>query len=233
MERTAKTIKPVMKLLQITLISLFLLTEASGQIVPEGFQNLAIGMTWKELIQVRPDVEIFDFGPDPSEIPDPEEPREILIEKISTGPIKGVLYGFKDGRLSMLLFSYSSESGIGDSLLRELLGRYGEYENIRTSPTTGYGVVKWIAGNLNLYLTIPYENVESRDKDIAYQIMDMQMAQEVEAGLNEELRKKPVDEVGLQAFKSRVQAIRNSVLPQEMYAPVVPPETTPELEPTE
>ena len=35
----------------------------------------------------------------------------------------------------------------------------------------------------------------------AYQIMDMQMAQELEAALNEGLRKKPVDEIGLQAFK--------------------------------
>ncbi len=44
-----------MKLLQVTIIGLFLLTEAYGQIMPEGFRNLEIGMTWKELIQARPD----------------------------------------------------------------------------------------------------------------------------------------------------------------------------------
>ncbi len=57
----------MMKLLQVTLIGLFLLTEALGQIMPEGFQNLTIGMTWEEVIQARPDVEIFDVLPDPGE----------------------------------------------------------------------------------------------------------------------------------------------------------------------
>ncbi len=80
---------------------------------------------------------------------------------------------------------------------------------------------------------MPFETAEGQDELSAYQIMDMQMAQELEAALNEGLRKKPVDEIGLQALKSRVQAIRNSVLPQEMHAPVVPPERTPKLEPTE
>ena len=225
-----------MKLLQVTLIGLFLLTEAMGQIMPEGFQDLAIGMTWKEVIEVRPDAEILNLGPDPEVelTPNPEEPQGGLIEMINTGPIKGVLYVFNDGRLNWLSFIYGSESGIGDSLLREFLERYGKYENIQGSIVTGYGIVKWIAGNLNLYLTMPFENTEDQDEfGGAYQIMDMQMAQEFEAGLNEGVRKKPVDEIGLQALKSRVQAIRNSVLPQEMYAPVVPPERTPKLEPTE
>ena len=224
-----------MKLLQITLIGLFLLTEAFGQIMPEGFRNLAIGMTWKELIQARPDAEIFDFGPDPVEIPDPEEPRGGLIEMISTGPFKrGVLYEFSDGRLSSLSFIYSSESGIGDSLLRELQERYGKYENIQGSSATGHGKVKWIAGNLNLYLTMPFENAEARgDKIVAYQIMDMETAQELEAGTNADLRKKPVDEIALQAFKSRVQVLSSSVLSQETQDPAVAAETTPKLETTE
>ena len=222
-----------MKLLQVTLIGLFLLTEALGQIMSEGFRNLAIGMTWKELIQARPDAIIGSFDPWIEDTPDPEKPRKGLWEVINTGPIKGILYVFNDGRLSSLSFIYGSESGIGDSLLREFLKSYGKYENIQGSLVTGYGIVKWIAGNLNLYLVMPFKNAGDQDKGVAYQIMDMQMAQEFEAWLNERLRKKPVDEVGLQAFKSRVQAIRNSVLPQEMYAPVVPPERTPKLEPTE
>ncbi len=153
---------------------------------------------------------------------------------INTGPTKiGVLYVFNDGRLSVVSFSYSSESGFGDSLLRELLERYGKFENIQGSLETGYGTVKWITGNLNLYLQMPFETAEGQDELSAYQIMDMQMAQEIEAGINEGLRKKPVDEIDLQAFKSRVQAIRNSVLPQEMYAPVVTPQRTPKLKPTQ
>ena len=225
----------MMKLLQVTLIGLFLLTEAWGEIMPEGFRNLAIGMTWKELIQARPDAEIWDLHPDSEEElnPDPEEPQQMLIETINTDPIKGVLYGFKDGRLSSLSFIYGSESGIGDSSLRELLERYGKYENIRASPTPGHGIVKWIAGNLNLYLTMPFENAGDQNKGVAYQIMDMKTVQVLEKVYSAELRKRPVDEIGLQAFKSRVQAIRNSVLPQEMYAPVVPPQRTPKLEPTE
>ena len=226
----------MMKLLQVTLIGLFLLTEAWGEIMPEGFRNLAIEMTWKEVIQARPDAETLDLHPDSEEElnPDPEEPKEGLWEMINTGPIKMVIYGFNDGRLNALSFSYSSESGVGDSLLRDLLERNGKYENIEGSPGKGYGRVKWITGNLNLHLVIPYENAEFRgDKIVAYQIMDMKTVQELEAGLNEEMRKKPVDEISLQALKSRVQAIRNSVLPQEMYTPVVPPERTPKLEPTE
>ena len=225
----------MMKLLQVTLIGLFLLTGACGPIMPEGFRNLAIGMTLKELIQARPDAEILNLWPDPEVelTPNPEKPQEMLIEMINIGPIKGVLYGFNYGRLSSLSFIYGSESGIGDSLLRELLERYGKYENIRASPTPGHGIVKWIAGNFNLYLTMPFENAGDQDKGVAYQIMDMKTVQELETEYSAELRKKPVDEIGLQVLKSRVQAIRNSVLPQEMYAPVVPPERTPKLEPTE
>ena len=223
-----------MKLLQVALIGLFLLTGACDPIMPEGFRNLAIGMTWKELIQARPDAIIGSLDPWIKDTPDPEEPRKGLSEMINTGPIKGVLYVFNDGRLSSLSFIYGSEIGIDDSLLREFLKRYGKYENIQGSLVTGHGIVKWITGNLNLYLTMPFENAEDQDEfGGAYQIMDMQMAQEFEAGLNEELRKKPVDEIGLQALKSRVQTIRNSVLPQETYAPVVHPERTPKLEPTE
>ncbi len=118
--------------------------------------------------------------------------------------------------------------------MREFLKRYGKYENIQGSPETGHGREKWIAGNLNLYLVIPFENTEDQDEFAgAYQIMDMETAQELEAGMNAELRKTPVDEIGLQALKSRVQAFSNSVLSQEMQEPVVASETTPELEPTE
>ena len=134
---------------------------------------------------------------------------------INTGPIKGVLYVFNDGRLSSLSFIYSSEIGIDDSLLRELLDRYGEYENIQASSETGRGIVKWITGNLYLYLVKPFENEEGRDEDVVYQIMDMQMAQEIEAVHSAKLRKKPVDKIGLQVYKSRVQALSNSVLTQE------------------
>ena len=226
-----------MKLLQVTLIGLFLLTEAMGQIMPEGFQDLAIGMNWKEVIEVRPDAEILNLGPDPEVelTPNPEEPQGGLLEMINTGPTKiAVLYVFNDGRLSMLSFSYSSESGIGDSLLREFLDRYGKHENIQGSLAPGHGIVKWITGNLNLYLTIPFENAEDRDEFAgAYQIMDMQMAQEIEAEINKGLRKKPVDEISLQTFKSRVQALSNSILSQETQKPVVAAERTPELESTE
>ena len=227
-----------MKLLQIILIGLFLLTETYGQIMPEGFRDLAIGMTWKEVIKARPDAEIFNVMPDPGEelTPDPEEPRKGLLEMINTGPTKiAVLYVFNDGRLSAVTFSYSSESGFGDSLLRELLERYGKYEKIQGSLQTGYGTVKWIAGNLNLYLQMPFETAEGQDEFSAYQIMDMQMAQEIEAEINEGLIKKPmkpVDEIGLHALKSKVQALSNSVLSQETHEPAVAPETTPKLEPT-
>ncbi len=83
----------VIKLLQVTLIGLFLLTGACGPIMPEGFRNLAIGMTWKEVIEARPDAEILKLMPDPGEelTPDPEEPRNGLSEMINTGPIKLVV----------------------------------------------------------------------------------------------------------------------------------------------
>ena len=200
-----------MKMLQVALIGLFLLTGACGPIMPEGFRNLAIGMTWKELIQARPDAIIGSLDPWIEDTPDPEKPRKGLSEMINTGPIKGVLYVFNDGRLSSLSFIYSSEIGIDDSLLRELLDRYGEYENIQASSETGRGIVKWITGNLYLYLVKPFENEEGRDEDVVYQIMDMQMAQEIEAVHSAKLRKKPVDKIGLQVYKSRVQALSNSV----------------------
>ena len=236
MERTAKTIKPVMKLLQITLIGLFLLTEALSQVMPEDFRNLAIGMTWKELMQARPDATLLDFVPNDSGeefTADPEEPRDGLVERISTGPIKFVIYGFNDGRLSAVSFTYSSKRGINDSLLREFLERYGKHENILGSTQTGHGIVKWNAGNLNLYLVLPFENAENQDEFGAYQIMNMEATHEFEEALNVALRKKPRDEIGLQAFKSRVQALSNSILTQETQKPVVATERTPELEPTE
>ena len=203
----------MMKLLQVALIAAVLLVEVHGYELPADFRELRIGMEWREVIRARPNAELLDLLPEStSELePDTEQPKEGLIEVIDRGLINGILYQFNEGRLGGLSFVYRSESGIGDRLLTQFLERYGTHEDIQSSVQTGYGMVKWMVDGHNLYLTIPFERGDDKDKIVAYQIMDMETAGEFEASRNVELKKKPLDQDGLDALEVRVLALYDLV----------------------
>lgn len=210
--------------LQLILIAVFLLAEVQGYELPPGFRDLRMGMEWKELIQSRPNLTIFAIDPDPifGYTPNPEnpEPEEIVGEIINSGPIKAVLYTFYEGRLGSMSFVYRSESEIGDRLLTEFLERYGKYEDILSAVGTGNGLVKWIVGSYNLYLTIPFERGDDLNETVAYQIMDMRTDREFELLRNTELEKKLEDQDGLHVLESRVLALSDVVLSRENEKPL-------------
>ena len=141
-------------------------------------------------------------------------------EIINSGPIKAVLYTFYEGRLGSMSFVYRSESEIGDRLLTEFLERYGKYEDILSAVGTGNGLVKWIVGSYNLYLTIPFERGDDLNETVAYQIMDMRTDREFELLRNTELEKKLEDQDGLHVLESRVLALSDVVLSRENEKPL-------------
>ena len=67
--------------------------------------------------------------------------------------------------------------------------------------------MKWIVDSHHLYLTVSFKKKDDQNEMVAYQIMDMETAQEFEASHNSYMRKKEVDHNGLRALESRVLAL--------------------------
>ena len=59
--------------------------------MPEGYKDIRLGMSRKELQATRPNAEPFGFE---------EETSDLLVEKVSVDEIKGtVMYGFDEDTL--------------------------------------------------------------------------------------------------------------------------------------
>lgn len=72
-------------------------------LMPEGFEEIRLGMKWDEMITIRPNAVILNMMPNGKEElrPDPTKPRVGLEEKVadSTGIFKRAVFVFEDGRL--------------------------------------------------------------------------------------------------------------------------------------
>ena len=91
----------------------------SSHLMPEGFDQIRIGMDWRSLVSLRPNAEILNMMPDPGEIlkPDPQHPKSGLFEKLSGTAYSVVYYSFEDGVLVAVMFG--KEKGRSTPLERE------------------------------------------------------------------------------------------------------------------
>ena len=180
--------------------------------MPEGYENIHLGMTREELRVARPNVTGLNLGLDPYV----EHPSGALTESKphmneSEVSEEMIMYGFNDTLLNSV--SYVKQLASGAKFLQNQLKKNGRYDEIRMSSTSRYGMIKWIIQDeIYIYLSLPIDWSMSRNSWIGHQVMDTNVAQEFESEIAKALDKKGYDEVAFESFKARVAAFAEKTL---------------------
>ena len=190
----------------------------SSHLMPDGFEQIRIGMDWRSLVSLRPNAMILNMMPDPGEIlkPDPQHSKSGLFEKLSGTAYSVVYYSFEDGVLVAVMFG--KEKGRSTPLEREnTIRRIGEGrgEPIKiqlTGKRQGQGVISWKNQNLLINVMVPTDDADATQSVLGLQVMDTKYAERIKAiGSSDDSEKKQVrqgtNELRLEAFKYRVKTI--------------------------
>jgi hypothetical protein len=186
-------------------------------LMPEGFEQIQIGMDWRFLVSIRPNASIMNMMPNPTADlkPDPETPKSGLVEKLSGGPYDRVIYSFEDGVLVAVMFG--KEKGRSTPLERETLikrvglGR-GEPTKIQLmGKRHDQGVISWQDQNLHINVMVPTDEADATQSVVGLQVMDRKYAERIKAigsadDTEMEQAQQKADELRLEAFKSKVKA---------------------------
>ncbi|MGI6301025.1 MAG: hypothetical protein ACOX52_08215 [Verrucomicrobiota bacterium] len=186
-------------------------------VMPQGFEQIHIGMDWRSLVSLRPNAEIMNMMPNPATDlkPDPETPKSGLVEKLSGGQYDRVIYSFEDGVLVAVMFG--KEKGRSTPLERETeIRRVGQ---ARGEPTkiqlTGkrhdQGVISWQDQNLHINVMVPTDEADATQSVVGLQVMDRKYADRIKAigtvdDTEMDQAQERTDEMRLETFKSRVKA---------------------------
>jgi len=181
--------------------------DVSATIMPTGFENIHIGMEWEKFLKARPNVVVGNLGPEPDEIPDPKKPKEGLMEAHDSGPLKIALYMFKDGRLSGTYFVFRFDNNFSDDLLKNVLEKHGDYNEISSSKDIKYASIKWVVDEMCIYLSVPMKDSGNEGQVIGYHIMDMNLVREFETIRADRLKGMSIDEAGLRSVESKIQEL--------------------------
>jgi len=185
-------------------------------LMPQGFEQIHIGMDWRSLVSLRPNAEIMNMMPNPAADlkPDPETPKSGLVEKLSGVPYDRVIYSFEDGVLVAVMFG--KEKGRSTPLERENeirrvgQGR-GEPTKIQlTGKRHDQGVISWQDQNLLINVMVPTDEADATRSVVGLQVMDRKYAERIKAigSIDDTEMDQPqhgTDEIRLEAFKSKVK----------------------------
>jgi hypothetical protein len=186
-------------------------------LMPEGFEQIQIGMDWRSLVSLRPNAEIMNMMPNPTADlkPDPETPKSGLVETLSGGAYDRVIYSFEDGVLVAVMFG--KEKGRSTPLERENAIR--QVGQVRGEPTkiqlTGkrhdQGVISWQDQDLHINVMLPTDEAHTTQSVVGLQVMDRKYAERINAigSFNDtemEQAQQGADKLRVEAFKSKVKA---------------------------
>lgn len=187
-------------------------------LMPDGFEQLHIGMDWRSLVSLRPNAEIMNMMPDPGETPkpDPERPKSGLFEKLhEAAAFSVVYYNFENGVLVAVMFG--KEKGRSTLLEQEnatrRVGRSrGEPTRIQlTGKRQDQGIISWQDQNLHINVMVPTDEADATQSVFGLQVMDRKYAERIEAigsvGYAEvDQPRQGADDPRLEAFISKVKA---------------------------
>lgn len=186
-------------------------------LMPEGFEQIQIGMDWRSLVSIRPNAEILNMMPNPDEDlkPDPEKPKSGLFEKLSEKAYSVVYYSFEDGVLVAVMFG--KEKGRSTPLERENAIRRvgqgrGEPTKIQlTGKRHDQGVISWQDQNLHINVMVPTDEAHATQSVVGLQVMDRKYAERINAigsvdDTEMEQAQQGADKLRLEAFKYKVKA---------------------------
>lgn len=190
----------------------------SSHLMPEGFDQIRIGMDWRSLVSLRPNAEILNMMPDPGEIlkPDPQHPKSGLFEKLSGTAYSVVYYSFEDGVLVAVMFG--KEKGRSTPLERENAIRrigQGRGEPIKiqlTGKRHDQGVLTWQDQALHINVMAPTDDADTTGSVIGLQIMNLKYAERIKAiGVSDDAEKdkdlQSADKQRLETLKSEIKTL--------------------------
>ncbi|MFA6564603.1 MAG: hypothetical protein WCV00_22045 [Verrucomicrobiia bacterium] len=196
-------------------------------IMPEGFEQIHIGMDWRSVVLSRPNAEILNMMPKPGTNlkPDPEKPSNRgLSEKLTGVSFDWILYSFENGILNAVSFikKHSSSSvGKSEELIRKVVRIRGQPTRIEilTAPLRRgvliHGVLTWQDDALHINVMVPMDYtapVKDEEHTIGLQIMKRTYAEQIKAigtlGYTRTGKESQgEDKERLEAFKSRIQKL--------------------------
>ncbi|HRT29857.1 MAG TPA: hypothetical protein P5527_08695, partial [Kiritimatiellia bacterium] len=187
----------------------------NNDLMPDGFEQIHIGMDWRSLVALRPNAEIMNMMPDSGEAlkPDPERPGSGLFENLPESAVFSVVYyNFEDGVLVAVMFG--KEKGRSTPLERESAIRRvgqgrGEPTKIQlTGKRHDQGVISWQDQNLHINVMVPTDEAHATQSVVGLQVMDRKYAERINAigsvdDTEMEQAQQGADKLRLEAFKSK------------------------------
>ncbi len=156
-------------------------------LMPTGFDQVHLGMTWRSLVHLRPDAEIMNMMPDPGTDlnPDPENPKTGLVERLSSESFDLVMYNFEDGVLVAVMFAKkesNASSSERDDLLREVATKRGMPSQIEMlDKERDMGVLTWKDQSVQVNVITPLIDLKSEKGVLGLQIMNRKYAERIKA----------------------------------------------------
>lgn len=188
---------------------------ADLQIMPQGFEQVELGMDWKSFLAIRPHAEIFNIFPEADEdlVPDPGQPQEGLVETFPDGSeFSRGFYVFEHGRLVAMMFgsSLKDEAGHRESFMRKLATQHGipAATSLINAPPN-HGVIIWQKGDTQVHAIVPLSKTISGD-DLILRIVTSAYAERLKLV-------KPSDKAGSERTTPTETAALNALM-QEMAA---------------
>lgn len=196
----------------VLLLPVFIVSDLQGGEMPDGFEALYLGAKWENVLSIRPNARLVNFGPDRLDtMPKKDKPTDGLIEQFDTGPIKLALYAFRNGYLSACSFTFSSEQRNGEFLLKDYLMQYGKTEIVSSSLEHGYGLIGWSTENKKIFLLMSMK-VDTKKGYVVYQVMDLPAASDLLQLRETEFNNNPIDQNAEKEFAKRIKLIEKKVL---------------------
>ncbi|MFH2137678.1 MAG: hypothetical protein ABII88_04140 [Candidatus Omnitrophota bacterium] len=154
-------------------------------------ENL-MGKRWKEVITLRPDVQILSMGPDNVDLtPDINIPQKGLIEQVSDkDSLHTIMYAFEAGVLESISIAGKINHVERSKVIEQSLAKYGDYDAIEGAVTEkNIGVLKWDKGKRHIKLWLPYSS-KNKEQTFALQFLSQKAHEKFQTVENEIKAKK-------------------------------------------
>ena len=198
-----------MKIYKIILLLACSAHTAFSQYMPEGFEDIKIGMSHEALMKVRPNLEPFSLGLDSGEI---KNGSGMLLECFPSGTSiknaeKFIIYGLK--RNSLQTFNYTFKKDDVFSYLKKILKSEGHFNEIRPSTSKFDGLMVWEWENGELWLTGSLKSSKTNHYEFHYQVISQKILNEIKMHRKD----KPIAySNSFEDFKKRITAYAEGVL---------------------
>ena len=161
-------------------------SEANDNLMPQGFEKIHLGMDWRTVISLRPKAEITSLAPRTGVDlkPNPDIPKESLMEEPSDIMPYSVMYTFKNGLLVHVLWGKKSEGfSVTErhDLIKRVVNSRGAPQKIHWEGTTPeHGRITWQDAKTKVDVVMPIGKTDTRVTSVGLQIMTLDIWKSVE-----------------------------------------------------